>query len=163
MFQGIKKLFGSKKEKEQILAPVAGQAVPLSEVPDPAFAQEILGKGVAIQPAENEFRAPASGEVTVLFETGHAVSIRTESGADVIVHIGLDTVNLKGQFFTTHVKQGDTVKAGDLLITADIEQIKAAGYDVITPVIVCNVSDFPDMVCHPGKTVKVMDEIITLY
>ena len=152
MFQGIKKLFGSKKEKEQILAPVAGQAVPLSEVPDPAFAQEILGKGVAIQPAENEFRAPASGEVTVLFETGHAVSIRTESGADVIVHIGLDT----------HVKQGDTVKAGDLLITADIEQIKAAGYDVITPVIVCNVSDFPDMVCHPGKTVKVMDEIITL-
>ena len=142
MFQGIKKLFGSKKEKEQILAPVAGQAVPLSEVPDPAFAQEILGKGVAIQPAENEFRAPASGEV--------------------IVHIGLDTVNLKGQFFTTHVKQGDTVKAGDLLITADIEQIKAAGYDVITPVIVCNVSDFPDMVCHPGKTVKAMDEIITL-
>ena len=78
MFQGIKKLFGSKKEKEQILAPVAGQAVPLSAVPDPAFAQEILGKGVAIQPAENEFRAPASGEVTVLFETGHAVSIRTE-------------------------------------------------------------------------------------
>ena len=162
MFQGIKKLFGSKKEKEQILAPVAGQAVPLSEVPGPAFAQEILGKGVAIQPAENEFRAPASGEVIVLFETGHAVSIRTESGADVIVHIGLDTVNLKGQFFTTHVKQGDTVKAGDLLITADIEQIKAAGYDVITPVIVCNVSDFPDMACHPGKTVKAMDEIITL-
>ena len=155
MFQGIKKLFGGKKEEGQILAPVAGQAVPLSEVPDPAFAQEILGKGVAILPSENEFKAPASGEVTVLFETGHAVSIRTESGADVIVHIGLDTVNLKGQFFITHVKQGDTVKAGDLLITA-------AGYEVITPVIVCNVSDFPDMVCHTGKAVKAMDEIITL-
>ena len=136
MFQGIKKLFGEKKEEGQILAPVAGQAVPLSEVPDPAFAQEILGKGVAILPSENEFKAPASGEVTVLFETGHAVSIRTESGA--------------------------TVKAGDLLITADIEQIKAAGYEVITPVIVCNVSDFPDMVCHTGKAVKAMDEIITL-
>ena len=80
----------------------------------------------------------------------------------MIVHIGLDTVNLKGQFFTTHVKQGDTVKAGDLLITADIEQIKAAGYDVITPVIVCNVSDFPEMECHFGKAVKAMDEIITL-
>ena len=128
--------------------------MPLSEVPDPAFAQEILGKGVAILPSEKEFKAPAYGEVTVLFETGHAVSIRTESGADVIVHIGLDTVNLKGQFFITHVKQGDTVKAGDLLITADIE--------VITPVIVCNVSDFPDMVCHTGKAVKAMDEIITL-
>lgn len=70
MFQGIKKLFGGKKEEGQILAPVAGQAVPLSEVPDPAFAQEILGKGVAILPSENEFKAPASGEVTVLFETG---------------------------------------------------------------------------------------------
>ena len=82
MFQGIKKLFGGKKEEGQILAPVAGQAVPLSEVPDPAFAQEILGKGVAILPSENEFKAPASGEVTVLFETGHAVSIRTESRCD---------------------------------------------------------------------------------
>lgn len=154
MFQGIKKLFGGKKEEGQILAPVAGQAVPLSEVPDPAFAQEILGKGVAILPSENEFKAPASGEVTVLFETGHAVSIRTESGADVIVHIGLDTVNLKGQFFITHVKQGDTVKAGDLLITADIEQIKAAGYEVITPVIVCNVSGFPGYGMPYGKSRK---------
>ena len=71
-------------------------------------------------------------------------------------------MNLKGQFIITHVKQGDTVKAGDLLITADIEQIKAAGYEVITPVIVCNVFDFPDMVCHTGKAVKAMDEIITL-
>ena len=96
MFQGIKKLFGGKKEEGQILAPVAGQAVPLSEVPDPAFAQEILGKGVAILPSENEFKAPASGEVTVLFETGHAVSIRTESGADVIVHIGL-TIRISAQ------------------------------------------------------------------
>lgn len=127
MFQGIKKLFGGKKEEGQILAPVAGQAVPLSEVPDPAFAQEILGKGVAILPSENEFKAPASGEVTVLFETGHAVSIRTESGADVIVHIGLDTVNLKGQFFITHVKQGDTVKAGDLLITTLLSPGAVAG------------------------------------
>ena len=162
MFQGIKKLFGGKKEEGQILAPVAGQAVPLSEVPDPAFAQEILGKGVAILPSENEFKAPASGEVTVLFETGHAVSIRTESGADVIVHIGLQHGKLNGQFFLNHLKKGEKRNAGDVLITADIEQIKAAGYEVITPVIVCNVSDFPDMVCHTGKAVKAMDEIITL-
>ena len=100
-FRELKNYSVEKKRKAKILAPVAGQAVPLSEVPDPAFAQEILGKGVAILPSENEFKAPASGEVTVLFETGHAVSIRTESGADVIVHIGLDTVNLKGQFFIT--------------------------------------------------------------
>ena len=103
MFQGIKKLFGGKKEEGQILAPVAGQAVPLSEVPDPAFAQEILGKGVAILPSENEFKAPASGEVTVLFETGHAVSIRTESGADVIVHIGLDTIFRSSFWFLAYL------------------------------------------------------------
>ena len=90
---------------------------------DPAFAQEILGKGVAVKPSEGEFRAPLSGEVTVMFDTGHAVSIRGDNGAEVIVHIGLDTVQLKGQYFTAHVKQGDRVQAGDLLITADLEQI----------------------------------------
>ena len=119
-------------------------------------------KGVAVKPSEGEFRAPLSGEVTVMFDTGHAVSIRGDNGAEVIVHIGLDTVQLKGQYFTAHVKQGDRVQAGDLLITADLEQIRAAGYDVITPVLICNTPDFPDMVCHTGMQVKSADPIITL-
>ena len=97
-----------------------------------------------------------------MFDTGHAVSIRGDNGAEVIVHIGLDTVQLKGQHFTAHVKQGDRVQAGDLLITADLEQIRAAGYDVITPVLICNTPDFPDMVCHTGMQVKPTDPIITL-
>ena len=109
---------------------------------------------MAVKPSEGEFRAPISGEVVVLFDTGHAVSIKGDNGAEIIVHIGLDTVQLKGQHFTAHVKQGDRVQAGDLLITADLEQIRAAGYDVITPVIICNTPDFPDMDCHTGITVK---------
>lgn len=162
MFQTLKKMFGGKKEAAEVLSPVSGSVVPLSEVNDPAFAQEILGKGVAVKPSEGEFRAPLSGEVTVMFDTGHAVSIRGDNGAEVIVHIGLDTVQLKGQYFTAHVKQGDRVQAGDLLITADLEQIRAAGYDVITPVLICNTPDFPDMVCHTGMQVKPADPIITL-
>ena len=96
MFQTLKKMFGGKKEAAEVLSPVSGSVVPLSEVNDPAFAQEILGKGVAVKPSEGEFRAPLSGEVTVMFDTGHAVSIRGDNGAEVIVHIGLDTVQLKG-------------------------------------------------------------------
>ena len=139
MFQTLKKMFGGKKEAAEVLSPVSGSVVPLSEVNDPAFAQAVQG-----------------------FDTGHAVSIRGDNGAEVIVHIGLDTVQLKGQYFTAHVKQGDRVQAGDLLITADLEQIRAAGYDVITPVLICNTPDFPDMVCHTGMQVKPADPIITL-
>ena len=95
MFQTLKKMFGGKKEAAEVLSPVSGSVVPLSEVNDPAFAQEILGKGVAVKPSEGEFRAPLSGEVTVMFDTGHAVSIRGDNGAEVIVHIGLDTVHDK--------------------------------------------------------------------
>lgn len=161
MFKSLKQMFGGGAKK-QILAPVSGKAVPMSEVNDPTFSQEILGKGVAVIPTEGRVVAPAAGEVVVMFETKHAVSIRTEDGAELIIHIGLDTVNLKGQFFTSHVNQGDHVKAGDLLVEFDMEKIKEAGYDVITPVIVCNTPDYPDMVCHTGMAVNALDPIIDL-
>lgn len=162
MFQALKNMFGGKKEQEKILSPVAGKAVPLSEVSDPVFSQEILGKGIAVIPSDGNFLAPISGEVIVMFDTGHAVSIKGDNGAEIIVHIGLDTVQLKGQYFTIHAKQGDRVQAGDLLITADLEKIRAAGYDVITPVIICNTPDFPNLVCHTGNEVKAGDPVITL-
>ena len=152
MFGSLKKLFGGQEAaKHEILAPVAGKAIPMSEVADPTFSQEILGKG-----------APADGEVVVMFETKHAVSLKTDFGAELIVHIGLDTVNLKGQFFQAHVAQGDKVKAGDLLVEVDLEQVKAAGYDVTTPIIICNTPSFPNMVCRSGMEVKALDPIITL-
>lgn len=128
MFGSLKKLFGGEsREKKQILAPVSGRAIPMKEVADPTFSQEILGKGVAIVPTEGVIVAPASGEVAVMFETGHAVSIKTDFGAELIVHVGLDTVNLKGQYFKPHVSQGDKVKAGDVLVEVELDKVKEAG------------------------------------
>lgn len=162
MFKSLKQMFGGSDAKKQILAPAAGRVVPMSEVNDPTFSQEILGKGVAIVPSEGKVVAPASGEVVVMFETKHAVSIRTTEGAELIIHIGLDTVNLRGEHFTSHVAQGDHVKAGDVLVEFDMEAIKEAGYDVITPIVVCNTPDFPNMVCHTGMEVKALDPVIDL-
>ncbi len=153
---------GEKKKEKKILAPVEGSVVPLSEVNDPTFSQEILGKGVAIIPAKGRIVAPADGILTVVFETKHAVSITTPEGAEIIVHVGLDTVNLKGEHYTAHKKQGDKVKAGELLLEFDMAAIKEAGYEVITPVIVCNTPNYPDMVCHTGMQVKELEPIIEL-
>ena len=158
MFSALKKFLGGA-EKKEILAPVSGKVIPMSQVADPTFSQEILGKGVAVIPSEGRI---VSGEVVVMFGTKHAVSIKADNGAELIVHIGLDTVNLKGEYFEAHVKQGDRVKAGDLLVTVDLEKVKDAGYDVTTPVIICNTPDFPNMVCHTGMEVKAQDPVIEL-
>lgn len=164
MFESLKKIFGGSGEtgKEKVLSPVEGTAVPLSEVNDPTFSQEILGKGVAIIPAKGRVVAPADGVLTVMFETKHAVSITTQGGAEIIVHVGLDTVNLNGEHYTAYKKQGDKVKAGELLLEFDMAAIKEAGYEVITPVIICNTPNYPDMVCHTGMQVKELEPIIEL-
>ena len=158
----LKKMFGGKDDKKVILAPVEGKAVSLKEVNDPTFSQEILGKGVAVIPSKGRVVAPADGVVSVFFETKHAVSITADNGAEIIVHVGLDTVNLKGEHYTSYKKQGEHVKAGELLVEFDIDAIKEAGYDVITPIIVCNTPNYPDMVCHTGMQVKELDPIIEL-
>jgi PTS system beta-glucosides-specific IIC component len=163
MFDSLKKIFiGEEKEKERVLAPVEGNVVPLSEVNDPAFSQEILGKGVAIVPEKGRIVAPFDGVVSVMFETKHAVSITSENGAEVIIHVGLDTVNLKGDHYTSYKHQGDNVKQGELLLEFDRKAIKEAGYELITPVIVCNTSCYPNMVCHSGMHVKELEPIIEL-
>lgn len=161
MFGGLKKLFGAG-QGNVILAPVSGKAIPMSEVQDPTFSQEILGKGVAIEPTEGRITAPADGTITMVFETKHAISMKTESGAELIVHVGLDTVQLQGKYFTAHVKAGDKVKAGDLLLDFDLEGIRSAGYQLTTPVIICNTPAFPGMTCLSGMEVKAQDKIIEL-
>ncbi len=127
------------KEKEIIISsPVKGKVVPLSEVPDETFSQEMLGKGVAIIPEENHFYAPVSGEVSVVFPTGHAIGLTSEDGTELLIHIGLDTVQLNGEGFHVKVKQGQKVKQGDLIVEVDIDAIKEKGYSLITPVLVTN-------------------------
>ena len=134
----------------QLYAPTAGEAIPLEEIKDPAFSQGILGQGVGIKPAEGKILAPCDGTVAQMFDTGHAVSMETSFGAEILIHVGLDTVELKGQGFKVHAKAGDKVKKGQLLIEFDIPAITAAGYDVTTPVVVCNSDEFTNVKTHTG-------------
>lgn len=137
-------LFG-KNDGIQLAAPTDGKLVSIKEVSDPTFSEEILGKGVAIVPSDNKICAPAEGTVTTVFPTGHAAAVTTQEGVEVLIHIGLDTVKLDGKHFTIHVEEGQKVQAGDLLIEADLEKIKAEGYDIITPVIICNSDEFSEI------------------
>ncbi|WP_462413007.1 beta-glucoside-specific PTS transporter subunit IIABC [Neobacillus sp. Marseille-QA0830] len=121
-----------------VASPLTGNVMALSEIEDAAFASGALGKGVAIEPSEGKLVSPVSGTVSVLFPTNHAIGITTDDGAELLVHIGMDTVQLNGQHFTAHTKQGARVEKGQLLIEFDIEAIKAAGYPVTTPVVVTN-------------------------
>ncbi|MDQ8759367.1 PTS system trehalose-specific EIIBC component [Streptococcus ruminantium] len=125
-----------------LLSPLAGDIKELSQAQDPVFAQGVMGKGILINPSEGSLVAPVDGEISVLFPTHHAVGITATNGSEILMHIGMDTVNLEGKGFTAHVKQGDQVKAGDQLISFDIAMIKEAGLLVETPVIVTNQADF---------------------
>lgn len=127
-----------KVETAVIVSPFTGQVIPLAEIEDAAFASGALGEGVAIVPSEGKLFSPVSGTVTALFPTKHAIGIVADNGVEILIHIGLDTVQLEGKHFTAHIAQGDHIAKGQLLIEFDIEQIKAGGFDVTTPVIVTN-------------------------
>lgn len=158
MFQ----LFKKKDNKCVLGSPVKGQAVALKEVNDPTFAEEMLGKGIAVIPSEGKIYSPVNGEVGMVFDTLHAVSITADFGAEVLIHVGLDTVKLKGDGFTGHVKAGETVKKGDLLLEVDLEKVKAAGYDVITPVLVCNTDEFASVEGIPAGNVNPGDDVVII-
>lgn len=153
---------GNKEEIIPICAPVAGKLVPLSEVSDPTFSDGILGQGAAVIPTENQFFSPVDGTVNTVFPTGHAAALTSANGVEVLLHIGLDTVKLNGKHFTIHVEEGQQVKKGDLLLEADLEQIKAEGFDTITPVIVCNTEEFSEIMMARGNKVSVGDTIINI-
>ena len=156
----FKKLFG--KPMNEFTAPVAGKAVPVSQVPDPTFAEELLGKGVAIEPTEGKVYAPCDATVDMMFETGHAVSLVAECGAEILIHVGLETVTLKGKHFTIHAANGDKVKKGDLLIEFDLEAIKAEGFNTITPMLICNSGDYGTFKTNVNKAVTNADVVIEL-
>ena len=157
----LKNLFNNK-EMFAVGAPLAGEAVSVKEVNDPTFSEDILGKGIAIRPTDGKVYAPCDGEVDMIFETGHAVSMTTPFGAELLLHIGLDTVNLKGKHFTIYANIGDKVTKGDLLLEFDLAAIVAEGYDPITPVVVCNCGDFGTLDMKIGKTVLPGDTVIEM-
>lgn len=146
---------------ETIAAPVEGKVVPLSQVEDEAFSSEAMGKGLAIVPAVGKVYAPVDGTVTTFFPTGHAIGIQSDSGAEILIHVGMDTVQLDGKGFTPKVKQDAHVKKGELLLEFDIELIKKEGYSVVTPVIITNSDDYADIVPTDVENVKNGDVVIT--
>jgi len=156
----FQRFFG--KKKEELGAPVSGEVIPLNEVNDPTFAMELVGKGAAIRPSANTIVAPCAGRVDMVFETGHAVTLIAECGAEILIHVGLDTVNLKGEHFTVKVKSGDQVQKGDLLLEFDREAIAKAGYDTVTPVVVCNPDQFGTFAVHTNRVVIAGDSLIEL-
>lgn len=133
-----------------LLSPLTGEIVPLDSVDDAVFSAGILGQGAAVRPTDGAVRAPLGGTVTALMDSKHAVGIRGDNGVEVLVHVGLDTVQLEGAPFTAHVSIGDRVDAGQLLVTADLDAIRAAGYDTITPVVVVNSDDYTVTVDQTG-------------
>ena len=145
-----------------LVAPMSGQAIAMSEVSDPVFASEAMGGGIAIVPSEGKLYAPASGTIIVLAETGHAVGMNTDAGTEVLMHIGIDTVTLEGKPFTAHVKVGDHVEAGQLLMDIDLDYIKAQGLDTVTPVIITNTASYESVAPVAHDTVAVGDPVITV-
>ena len=160
MFGKLKNLFGGDSGIE-VTAPVAGKVVALEDVPDPTFAQGILGPGIAIEPAEGRIVAPADGTVDVMFETGHAVSLTTAGGAELLIHVGIDTVQLEGRHYKACCKAGQQVKKGDALIEFDPAAIKAEGYQIVTPILVCNPDAFT-VEPAAGGTVAAGDALLHL-
>ena len=151
-----------KRKGNCIGSPCKGKAVALTEVPDPTFSEKILGDGFAVIPSEGKIYAPADGEVTVVFDTLHAVSLVSEEGTEILIHVGLDTVKMNGEGFTGHVKAGDKVKKGDLLLEVDLDKVKAAGYDTITPMLVCNTMDYASVEGVTGKEVEAGDDAVII-
>ena len=152
----------AKTKREIIYSPIKGEVKSLDQVQDAAFSSGVLGKGVAIVPKEGKVVAPFDGTVMTLFPTKHAIGIVSDNGCELLIHIGLNTVQLDGKYFESFVKQGDKIKKGQILVTFDIEKISKEGYCLETPVVVTNYSDYVDIVEKTQKTINNSQELITV-
>lgn len=151
-----------KDIKQEIIAsPLNGDILPLDQVPDEVFASGAMGKGIAINPSEGVVYAPTKGTVSLVFATKHAIGFQTENGAELLIHVGMDTVSLEGKGFKALVEVGDTVEAGQKLLEFDMDAIKASGLPTITPIIVTNTDVYEDILVSQEKTVKTGDYLLT--
>lgn len=149
-------------QSEVVKSPVTGDIVALADVEDVVFSSGAMGQGVAVAPSIGEIVAPADGEVKILFPTKHAIGFVTDKGAELLIHIGMNTVELEGKYFTAHVAQGDRVKAGQKLVSFDIAAIQAAGYSVVTPVIVTNSPQYVEVTPTTSQNVRFISDLIVL-
>ena len=154
MFDSLKKMFEKNAKTISLKAVEDGRTIPMDEVNDQTFAQELLGPGIAIVPSNGTVVSPINGTIATVMDTKHAVCIQGEDGLELIVHAGLDTVELNGKYYQTYKEIGDQVKAGDVLLEFDLEEITKAGYDVTTPIVITNLGDYKITKCLTGQQVK---------
>ena len=162
MFDSLKKMFEKNAKTISLKAVEDGRTIPMDEVNDQTFAQELLGPGIAIVPSNGTVVSPINGTIATIMDTKHAVCIQGEDGLELIVHAGLDTVELNGKYYQTYKEIGDQVKAGDVLLEFDLEEITKAGYDVTTPIVITNLGDYKITKCLTGQQVKAGKEVIQL-
>jgi len=145
-----------------LIAPVSGKIIPLSEVPDPVFSEKVLGDGIAIIPSDGKILSPVNGEISSVTDTHHAYGFQSDDGLDILVHFGLETVSLKGEGFTPHVKEGDKVKIGDLIAEVDLKLLEQKNIQNITPVLVCGGAEKRKMVFASGEVTAGKSTVITI-
>ena len=162
MFDSLKKMFEKNAKTISLKAVEDGRTIQMDEVNDQTFAQELLGPGIAIVPSNGTVVSPIDGTIATVMDTKHAVCIQGEDGLELIVHAGLDTVELNGKYYQTYKEIGDQVKAGDVLLEFDLEEIAKAGYDVTTPIVITNLGDYKITKCLTGQQVKAGEEVIQL-
>ncbi|SHH42874.1 PTS sugar transporter subunit IIA [Virgibacillus chiguensis] len=153
----LKKLF--KKSKEQIIyAPLNGDILPLEEVPDPVFSQKMMGEGIAIMPSDGKLVSPINGKVVQIPDTKHAIGLVADDGTEILIHVGLETVALKGKGFDVKVQADDTVKLGDLLMDIDLAYIKEHASSTVTPIIITNNTDGSKQLSYTDETKSIAQE-----
>lgn len=152
----------SSVQKESLVSPLKGEVIPLDQVTDAAFSQGIMGHGLAINPSEGKVYAPCDGTVLTVFPTKHAVGLISDNGSEILIHIGMDTVRLNGELFEAHVVKDQKIKKGELLISFDLEGIRAKGYSLETPIIITNTNDYLDIIPMTSHEANVGDELLTL-
>lgn len=162
-FSVFRKLFKKKEKVTDIVltAPISGKMLALENVPDPVFAKKMMGDGIAVDPVNGKVVSPIDGKIIQVFPTKHAVGISTNNGVEILIHIGLDTVNLNGEGFTSHVNEGDQVKQGELLISFEIDLVREKAKSAVTPIIITNTEDIAEISINDKDNVTAgLDEIM---
>ncbi|HCD42290.1 MAG TPA: PTS glucose transporter subunit IIA [Lachnoclostridium sp.] len=162
LFDKLIKITKEIPTQEVLTAYAEGELISIKNVNDPTFAEEILGRGVAIKPSKGELYAPVDGTVVMLFDTLHAIALTTEMGQEILLHIGIDTVELKGKYFSANVKVGQKVKAGELMIRFENEIIQELGFDLVIPMIVTNKEKFSSFQLEDPHTVKIGEKVMVV-
>lgn len=162
MIETLSRLFGKWAKSITMLSPVAGRVIPLSEVKDSTFADGLLGEGVAVEPSGERVVSPSKARVEAIFPTGYAVALRTEDGLDILIHVGLNTIELNGRHFKVHATEGDIVERGQVLIEYDRTAVEAEGFDTTVPILLCNSVEFSSMKGCLGELVDELDPLFTV-